>query len=98
MTIRTRPATEEYRKNFPFPDKSERVSTEPQSSQPPVSDSIGRVESTLVVAPSLLEARQRYMARLGNGGFATIEAARAACTEKSDEVWRVDLRIERVQR
>lgn len=91
--IRTRPATREYRDNFPFPDK--RASGD-DSSKP--TDTVTRDESTFIVAPTLLDARQRYMSRLGNGGFATREAAEANRTEKSDEVWQISLHIECVRR
>ncbi len=89
-TIRTRPATAEYRKNFPFPDKSD-VAVD----QPPT---VTRNERTFIVAPTLLEARQRYMSRLGNGGYINRESAETGRTDKHDEIWQIDLHIECVRR
>lgn len=88
MAIVSRPATDDYRKNFPFPDRK------PEPPEP--RSGINATEASFIVAPSLAEARQRYFARLGRGGDSTLEEAESSKMEKSDAVWRITLLIDEI--
>lgn len=100
MAIQTRPATEEYRKNYPFKDKFEERVDEALdfvfNPNPP--ETITRAERKFIVAPSLPDARRIYMMNLGHKGADTKEAAERDRSDPKDEIWQVELRIECVRR
>jgi hypothetical protein len=93
--IRTRPATDAYRNNFPFPERRRQSPEEIAGEMP---DTITYSQCVFVIASSLPEARQRYMMNLGGKGYESAEAADKDRTNKKDEIWEIGLQIRCVRR
>jgi len=94
MTITSKPASKEYRDNWPFGSEGKEIESE--TTKPEL---ISKTESVFIVARSLADARMLYMGRLGNPqvGYSNINEACGACKNGND-VWLVELKITWVRR